>query len=103
MAVKNGTTKRVDVSLRLKENFIAEVVVTSAFNTRKSSRSMSTNIHVSAEELTTTTNLNNALAGKVSGVRVRGEASFFADSSVRLRGESTHTDNDVIYVVDVVI
>ena len=103
VAVKNGTTKRVDVSLRLKENFIAEVVVTSAFNTRKSSRSMSTNIHVSAEELTTTTNLNNALAGKVSGVRVRGEASFFADSSVRLRGESTHTDNDVIYVVDGVI
>ncbi len=105
VSVQNGSTKRIDVSLKLKENFIAEVVVTSAFNTRRTARSSSSSAQlISAKELTTTaTNLNNALAGKVAGIQVRSAAGFFAESSVRIRGENSYAGNDIVYVVDGII
>lgn len=103
VSVKNGLTRRMDVSLKFKENSIAEVVVTSAFNTRRAARSTGSILHVSAEELTTATALNNVLAGKVSGVRVRSAASFFTEGNVRIRGENSYTANDIVYVVDGII
>ncbi len=101
-----GSLTTINATLKLKENTIAEVVVTSAFNTRRTARSTSSNAQVvGSEQLNTIrqTNLNNALAGKVSGIQVRSQsqAKLGAQTNVRLRGESAFgAGSGVIYVVD---
>ena len=83
-----------------------EVVVTSGYGIRKSLRNISTNAQVvTAEQLNTIrqTNLNNALAGKVSGIQVRSQSSAKLGStgSIRLRGESGFGGGQgILYVVD---
>ena len=57
---------------------LTEVVVTSAFGIKRSARSVSANAqNVGGEQLNTVrqTNINNALAGKVSGIQVRSQSS----------------------------
>jgi TonB-linked SusC/RagA family outer membrane protein len=84
----------------------AEVVVTSGYGIRKSLRNISTNAQVvTSEQLNTIrqTNLNNALAGKVSGIQVRSQSSAKLGStgSIRLRGESGFGGGQgILYVVD---
>ncbi|MFZ9695512.1 MAG: SusC/RagA family TonB-linked outer membrane protein [Chitinophagaceae bacterium] len=84
----------------------AEVVVSSGYGIKKTLRNVSTNAQiVTSEQLNTIrqTNLNNALAGKVSGIQVRSQSSAKLGStgSVRLRGESGFGGGQgVIYVVD---
>lgn len=85
-----------------------EVVVTSAYGMKRSLRNMSTNAQVvTSEQLNTIrqTNLNNALAGKVSGLQVRSQSSAklgnAGTGSLRLRGESGFGGGgEPIYVVD---
>lgn len=83
-----------------------EVVVSSGYGIKKTLRNVSTNAQVvTSEQLNTIrqTNLNNALAGKVSGIQVRSQSSAKLGStgSVRLRGESGFGGGQgVIYVVD---
>lgn len=87
-------------------NTIKEVIVTSAFQVKRSARSQSTNVQVVyAEQLTTANNydLNNALAGKVAGIQVRSQSSVLLGkpSSIRLRGENGLTaGTGPIYVVN---
>ncbi|MGF2414374.1 MAG: TonB-dependent receptor plug domain-containing protein, partial [Ferruginibacter sp.] len=94
------------VTLQNKENTIQEVVVTSAFNITRTSRSVSSNIQtISADKLNTvrSTNINNALAGKVAGVQVRSQsgAALGRETAIRLRGEnSLGAGTGAIYVVD---
>lgn len=94
------------VILQSKENTIQEVVVTSAFNIKRSARSVSSNIQsVSSEKLNTvrSPNINNALAGKVAGAQVRSQsgAALGRETTVRLRGEnSLGGGTGAIYVVD---
>ncbi|HEX5152034.1 MAG TPA: SusC/RagA family TonB-linked outer membrane protein [Parafilimonas sp.] len=85
---------------------LAEIVVTGAYNTRRTARSVSYNAQVvTSEQLNTIrqTNLNNALAGKVAGLQVQSQsvAKLGQAGSIRLRGASgIGTGESVIYVVD---
>jgi TonB-linked SusC/RagA family outer membrane protein len=89
-----------------KTGTLVEVVVTSAFQTKRTLRSQSSNIqNVSAEQLNTvrTPNINNALAGKVAGVQVRSQSSaaLGRETIVRLRGENgLGVGGGALYVVD---
>jgi len=88
---------------------LKEVVVTSAFGIRRSTRSTSSNIqNLSAEQINTIRqgNLNDALAGRVAGAQVRSQsaANLGAETTVRLRGENGFAaDGGALYVVDGVI
>jgi TonB-linked SusC/RagA family outer membrane protein len=87
---------------------LKEVIVTSAYNTKRTARSVSYNAQtVTDEQLNTTRqpDLNNALAGKVAGVQVRSQSTVKLGANgyaaIRLRGESSLTGaSNVLYVVD---
>ena len=88
------------------DNTIAEVVVTSAFNTKRTVRSVASNVQtVRAEELNVVrgTDINNALAGKVAGLQVRSQsaAALGRSATIRLRGENTLSNGvGALYVVN---
>lgn len=90
------------------EQGLQEVVVTSAYSTKRTLRSTSYSAQtVNDEKLNTIrqADVNNALAGKVAGVQVRSQSAAKLGSSgyasVRLRGESGLTgSSEVLYVVD---
>ena len=94
------------VTLTRSGDQLQEVVVTGAYNTKRTARSTSYNAQVvTGEQLNTIrqTNLNNALAGKVSGLQVRSQsaAALGREGNVRLRGASgLGGDEGIIYVVD---
>ncbi|WP_153796647.1 SusC/RagA family TonB-linked outer membrane protein [Foetidibacter luteolus] len=100
-----GTEVNLAITLEV-SNDLAEVVVTGAYNTKATGRSVSYNAQVvTGEKLNTIrqTNLNNALAGKVSGLQVRSQsaAALGRQGSVRLRGAGGFGGSeDIIYVVD---
>ena len=80
---------------------LEEIVVTGAYGTKRAARSVSYNAQIVDEEALNTirqTNLNSALAGKVSGMQFRGQSTVALGRTgdVRLRG----VDGGVIYVVD---
>lgn len=85
---------------------LTEVVVAGAYGTRRTARSTSVNAQVvSGEQLNVVRqpNLNNALAGKVSGLQVRSQSSAALDrqGTARLRGETgLGGGGGIIYVVD---
>lgn len=85
---------------------IKEVVVTTAFQTKRSLRSQSSNVqNVSSDQLNTVraSNVNNAIAGKVAGAQVRSQSAgaLGRETTVRLRGENgLGVGNGPIYVVD---
>lgn len=101
-----GASGGVTVSLARTNSALTEVVVTGAYNTKRTARGVSYNAQVvNSEQLNTIrqTNLNNALAGKVSGIQVRSQSSAALNrtGSVRLRGESGLGGGEgIIYVVD---
>ncbi|MEO7535826.1 MAG: TonB-dependent receptor plug domain-containing protein, partial [Ferruginibacter sp.] len=103
---KVGQGSTLNVVLEAKENKLEEVVVTGAYNTKRTARSTSYNAQVvTGEKLNTIrqTNLNNALAGKVSGLQVRSQSSaaLGRTGGIRLRGtDGFGLGGDVIYVVD---
>lgn len=89
------------------KNVLTEVVVTSAFQTKRAARSTASNVQfVSGEQLAVVrqTNVNDALAGKIAGAQVRSQsvAKLGTDETVvRLRGENgLGVGSGPIYVVD---
>ena len=105
--VNIGTLTFVNTSLeKAASNVIAEVVITSAFNTKRTQRSVGANAqNVGAEQLNTIRqpNVNNALAGKVAGAQVRSQsaAALGRETLVRLRGENgIGIGGGALYVVD---
>ncbi|HYC27789.1 MAG TPA: TonB-dependent receptor plug domain-containing protein, partial [Chitinophagaceae bacterium] len=95
----------VDVSITTQSTDLAEVVVSAGYNTRRTQRSTVSNAQVVTNEQLTTirqTNLNNALAGKVAGIQVRGQSSaaLGRDANIRLRGEGALGGSTLLYVVD---
>jgi TonB-linked SusC/RagA family outer membrane protein len=97
----------ITVQLKKTEQTLSEVIVTGAYNTKRTARSTSYNAQVVSQTQLNTirqTNLNNALAGKVSGLQVRSQSSaaLGRTGSIRLRGAGglTGSGDDVIYVVD---
>lgn len=103
--VENQST--VNVTLQASASAtLSEVVVTGAYNTRRTARSTSYNAQVvTGEQLNVIrqTNVNNALAGKVAGLQVRSQsaAALGRQTEVRLRGAGGLGGGEgAIYVVD---
>lgn len=95
----------INVVLTTQAGNLSEVIVSAGYNTRRTQRSTVSNAQVvSNEQLNTIrqTNLNNALAGKVAGIQVRGQstAALGRDANVRLRGEASLGSGSLLYVVD---
>ncbi|MCX8019602.1 MAG: SusC/RagA family TonB-linked outer membrane protein [Chitinophagaceae bacterium] len=99
-----------NITIQAKRTFFSEteVVVTSAYSVKRTFRNVSTNTQVvTGEQLNTIrqTNVNNALAGKVSGMQVRSQSAAklgnAGTGNIRLRGETGFgVGGDPIYVVD---
>lgn len=89
-----------------RSNELTEVVVTSAFQTKRTARATASNVQtVSADKLNTIRqpNINNAIAGKVAGAQVRSQsaAALGRETLVRLRGENgIGVGGGALYVVD---
>jgi len=93
----------IDVSLKQSEKDLQEVVVT-ALGIKKDKKTLGYGVStVKAEELTQahTTNVTNALAGKIPGVKITGSGGSFTGSSIIIRGFTTFTgSNQPLFVVD---
>jgi TonB-linked SusC/RagA family outer membrane protein len=99
-----GARTTIDVSLSTDVTQLSEVVVT-ALGLEKQSKAVGFSLkEIKAEELTVgrTTNVVNALSGKVSGVRVAGTNGMTGSSSaIFIRGFTTFTgSNQPLFVVD---
>jgi TonB-linked SusC/RagA family outer membrane protein len=98
-----GSETTVSPSLKPVETIMAEVVVT-AFGIKKDKKTLGYGVsQLTATELTQghTTNITNALAGKIPGVRVSGSGGSFTGSSILIRGYTTFTgSNQPLFVVD---
>ncbi len=85
---------------------LKEVVVTSAFGIKRTSRSTASSVqNLSGDQINTVrqANVNNAIAGKVAGAQVRSQSSakLGAETTVRLRGENgLGAGSGALYVVD---
>lgn len=102
--VSIGTQTNLSVSLNAAaEPNLQEVVVT-AFGIRRDKKSLGYGVtQLQPEQVTMahTTNITNALAGKVPGVRVSGSGGSFSGSSIIIRGYSTFTGtNQPLFVID---
>jgi TonB-linked SusC/RagA family outer membrane protein len=101
-----GSTDVLNATLISNSKELKEVVVTSAYGIKQSSRSATNSAQVvTAAELNTVRqpNINNALAGKVAGIQVRSQsaAALGRATEVRLRGASGFgTGSGALYVVD---
>ena len=99
-----GDRAVVDVSLALDVTQLSEVVVT-ALGVERESKTLGFSVEkVSNEELTVarTSNVVNALSGKVAGVRVAGSNGMTGSSSaIFIRGFTTFTgSNQPLFVID---
>ncbi len=98
-----GEQTSFNFSLVAEENVISEVVVT-AFGIKKDKKTLGYGVtQLGSAELTQahTTNITNALAAKVPGVRVSGSGGSFTGSGILIRGYTTFTgSNQPLFVVD---
>ncbi len=85
---------------------LTEVVVTTGYGVKRSFRTTSTNTQVvTSEKLNTirNTNINEALAGKVSGIQLRGQsgAKLSSTGAIRLHGANSLVGSTgLLYVLD---
>jgi TonB-linked SusC/RagA family outer membrane protein len=100
--VEIGASNVIDATLDEGSAF-SEVVVT-AFGIKKDKSNLGYGVsQVTAQELTQghTTNLTNALAAKVPGVRLSGSGGSFSSSSIIVRGFTSFTgSNQPLFVID---
>jgi len=100
------TGTSVSITLDPDTKGLNEVVVQGVYGTKSTQRTSTSNLQtISGDKLNTvrSTNINNALAGKVAGVQVRSQsaAALGRNTEVRLRGGNGFgTGNGVLYVVD---
>lgn len=100
-----GANNTIDVVLKASDNVLDEVVVT-ALGMKRAAKTLSyASQSVKGEDLNLTqaTNMKTALAGKVAGVQIVGQAGskLGAAGKIRIRGAISLTqDNDPLYVVD---
>ncbi|HEY0743157.1 MAG TPA: SusC/RagA family TonB-linked outer membrane protein [Chryseosolibacter sp.] len=102
--VEIGARTTVDVQMEQDATQLSEVVVTALGVKREAKTLPYAAQTVTSEKLNITraNNLNDALAGKVSGVQVRGQsgAALGRNSGIRIRGAGSLTDKQPLYVVD---
>ncbi len=93
----------IDVQLKNETTNLSEVVVTS-FGIRRDKKTLGYSTPViNSDELTATrnSNISNAFAGKVAGVRTQGSGGSFTGSSILIRGYTSMTGGSApLYVVD---
>jgi TonB-linked SusC/RagA family outer membrane protein len=98
-----GNKGVIDVSLKQADKDLQEVVVT-ALGIKKDKKTLGYGVSViKSEELTQahTTNVTNALGGKIPGVKISGSGGSFTGSSIIIRGFTTFTgSNQPLFVVD---
>ncbi len=91
------------ITLTASSGDLSEVVVTS-FGIRKDRRTLGYSVsQLNTEQVTQThtTNITNALAGKIPGVRISGSGGSFSGSSIIIRGYNTFTgNNQPLFVID---
>jgi TonB-dependent SusC/RagA subfamily outer membrane receptor len=101
-----GNQSTINVVLASDVSELSEVVVTGAYGSKRNARSTSNNAQVVDQKqlnVIRQTNLNNALAGKVSGIQVRSQsaAALGRSTEVRLRGVSGFgLGSGALYVVN---
>lgn len=104
--VKVGSQATVNVQLEADEAALEEVVVT-ALGIQRTRKSVGYSVQqVKGDDLTQAkqSDLNTALAGKVSGVQIRSASGAkFGSSSIRIRGVNNLSGGNPIYVVDGVV
>ena len=92
------------VDIVLSEGKVLEETVITAFGIKKDKSNLGYGVsQVTSAELTTahTTNITNALAAKVPGVRISGSGGSFSSSSITIRGFTSFTgSNQPLFVVD---
>jgi TonB-linked SusC/RagA family outer membrane protein len=100
--IEIGASNVIDATLE-EGSALSEVVVT-AFGIKKDRSNLGYGVsQVTAQELTQahTTNLTNALAAKVPGVRLSGSGGSFSSSSIIVRGFTSFTgSNQPLFVID---
>jgi len=99
-----GSKSVVNITLVSADNTLDEVIVT-ALGMKKSAKSLPfASQPLKAEELQEAreSNINNAIAGKVSGVQVRSQAGSKLGSAgdIRIRGAIGLSEHNPLYVVD---
>jgi TonB-linked SusC/RagA family outer membrane protein len=98
-----GSQNIINATLKTDEKILSEVVVT-AFGIKKDKKTLGYGVsQLNSNELTQahTTNITNALSGKVPGVRVSGSGGSFTGSSILIRGFTTFTgSNQPLFVID---
>jgi TonB-linked SusC/RagA family outer membrane protein len=91
------------VNLLPKDESLTEVVVT-ALGIKKDKKTLGYGVTtLKSEEITQahTTNVTNALSGKIPGVKISGSGGAFTGSSIIIRGYTTFTgSNQPLFVVD---
>ncbi len=101
-----GGPSNYSIKLETEKTELQEVVVTSGYGIKRAPKgSTALNQVVNNDKLTAVrqTNVNNALAGKVSGIQFQGQsaAALGRTGNIRLRGDGGFsTGNGVLYVVD---
>lgn len=103
MEVNIGNRGVFTITLSNAEKGLTEVVVT-ALGIKKDKKTLGYGVtNLKADEVTTahTTNVTNALEGKIPGVRISGSGGSFTGSSIIIRGFTTFTgSNQPLFVVD---
>ena len=101
--VSIGNKSIISITLQPSDKNLSEVVVT-ALGIKRDKKTLGYGVTtLKSEEITQahTTNVTNALAGKIPGVRVSGSGGSFTGSSIIIRGFTTLTgSNQPLFVVD---
>ncbi len=92
------------IDIKLSEGAVLDEMVVTAFGIKKDKSNLGYGVsQVSSEDLTMghATNITNALAAKVPGVRIAGAGGSFSSSSIIVRGYTSFTgSNQPLFVVD---
>ncbi|MEP7322012.1 MAG: SusC/RagA family TonB-linked outer membrane protein [Saprospiraceae bacterium] len=100
IAIENLT----EVNVSLQEGVEIQEIVVTAFGIKKDKSNLGYGVtQLTSSEITQahTTNVTNALAAKVPGVRVSGSGGSFSSSSIIIRGYTSFTgSNQPLFVVD---
>lgn len=93
-----------EINVILKESIILQEAVVTAFGVKRDKSNLGYAVtEISSEQLTLarTTNVTNALAAKIPGVRLQGSGGSFSGSHILIRGYTTFTgNNQPLFVVD---
>ena len=97
-----GTSATVNVSLTPDAQLLGEVVVTAMGQTRQARTLGYANSTVKADEITKANNVNalTGIQGKVSGVSISNSGSVGGSTKVIIRGVSSFSGNQPLYIVD---